>query len=714
MTDERKDLLDKLKAVEKRRALFASGRARPGETVIERVLGPCEVVINGKPTLMFGSNNYLGLTLEPAVVAAARDALLEYGTGTTGSTHGQRHAVAARRRSSESSPTGSSKRHALIFSTGYQANLSLIGGLCGVDDTILIDGDSHASIYDATRHTASQVVAFRHNSPESLRKKLERLPAGERNRLVVVEGLYSIRGDVAPLKEIVDVCRGYGAYLLVDEAHSLGTYGATRARLRRSAGRPGRRRLHRRHVLEVAGGRRRRLRLGSCRAALVAFSRPRLRVHGVRIARRTWPACGPPSVSSAITRSFATGSGRTSDAFATGCWSEATASARPSRRSCRSSPGEEQRTIALWQELLAEGLYVNLIVPPGCAPDECVLRASCSAAHTVEQITQALEIFDRVGVARQPHRVIHPAARYQSAVRAIPSRRSSAATMPSRSRSRSTRQTNPSADSSTYRQRLSGSGLPRPRATTSHAAAASTRDRLRDGNHDGRTSDGEPNRRRGRPGQSPAADAPTNTVSPLPGCRERGGDRPDDVVDVNERVRGVPPADERQQAQPGALEQRQQRPVAWTIDDARAQDRPAQSRHGCSPVVRRPACCGRTVSAGSARRPRSAARWRRPDRRPRGSRRAPDAHQRRRRHDDGAGTFDVDGGVLRFVERVDDPGEMNDGVDALERLAQGGRLERRSNDRGAAGHVARRLAVARRPGRRQPWPTQRPRSGAGR
>ena len=117
------------------------------------------------------------------------------------------------------------KRHAIIFSTGYQANLSLIGGLCGPGDVILIDRDSHASIYDATRQTAAQVIGFRHNSPESLRKKLERLTGTDRNKLVVVEGLYSIRGDVAPLRDIADVCRAHGAYLLVDEAHSLGTYG---------------------------------------------------------------------------------------------------------------------------------------------------------------------------------------------------------------------------------------------------------------------------------------------------------------------------------------------------------------------------------------------------------------------------------------------------------------------------------------------------------
>src|SRR5947207_4386739 len=204
--------------------MFEAGTATPGSTVIERVLGPCEIVIGGRPTLMFGSNNYLGLTFDPEVMAAAREAVLQYGTGTTGSRTAN-GTMSIHEDLERQFADWFGKRYALIFSTGYQANLSVIGGLCGAEDVILLDTNSHASIYDATRQTASQVVAFRHNSPESLRKKLERLPAGQRNRLVVVEGLYSIRGDVAPLREIVDVCRAHGAYLLVDEAHSLGTFG---------------------------------------------------------------------------------------------------------------------------------------------------------------------------------------------------------------------------------------------------------------------------------------------------------------------------------------------------------------------------------------------------------------------------------------------------------------------------------------------------------
>src|SRR5438128_5949655 len=218
------DLLHKLRAIESRLAMFEDAAATPGLTVIEGVLGPCEVVVQGRPTLMFGSNNYLGLTKHSDVVDAARRALDDYGTGTTGSRTAN-GTFALHEALERDFAEWFGKRHAIIFSTGYQANLSLIGGLCGAGDVILIDSDSHASIYDATRQTPSQVIGFRHNSADSLRRKLERLPKGPRNRLVVVEGLYSIRGDVAPLREIVDVCRSHGVYLLVDEAHSLGTYG---------------------------------------------------------------------------------------------------------------------------------------------------------------------------------------------------------------------------------------------------------------------------------------------------------------------------------------------------------------------------------------------------------------------------------------------------------------------------------------------------------
>jgi 8-amino-7-oxononanoate synthase len=388
------DLLEKLRGVEKRRARFEPGPA-PGATVIERVLGACEVVVDGRPTLMFGSNNYLGLTLHPDVVAAARDAVSLYGTGTTGSRTAN-GTLALHEDLEREFAEWYGKRHAIVFSTGYQANLSVIGALCGPDDVILIDSDSHASIYDATRQTASQVIGFRHNSPDSLRKKLARLPKGLRNRLVVVEGLYSINGDVAPLKEIVEVCRAHGAYLLVDEAHSLGTYGATGLGCAEAQG-----------VLDQVD------------FVVGTFSKSLAGVGGVCVSDHreleslhflarayVFTASGSPSNVASVQAAMRII--RHQPELREQLW----ANVRRLRTGLQErgytigdteSPivpiltGDEDRTIALWQELLGEGLYVNLIVPPGCPGDQCVLRASCSAAHTPAHIARALDILARVG-----------------------------------------------------------------------------------------------------------------------------------------------------------------------------------------------------------------------------------------------------------------------------------------------------------------------------
>src|SRR5919204_2907257 len=385
------DLLCKLRAVETRRAMFANGGALPGETVIDRVIGPCEVSIDGRPTLMFGSNNYLGLTLHPEVLAAAARALTEYGTGTTGSRTAN-GTLSLHEDLEREFADWFGKRQAMIFSTGYQANLSLIGGLCGPDDVILIDSDSHASIYDATRQTASQVIGFRHNSPNSLQKKLERLPHGERNRLVVVEGLYSIRGDVAPLADIVDICRAHGAYLLVDEAHSLGTYGPTGLGCAEAQG-----------VLDrvdfVVGTFSKSL--GGIGGVCVSDHAELRALHFLARAY-VFTASGSPSNIAGVAAAVRVV--REHPELRERLW----ANVRTLRTGLQAlgyaigeaeSPivpiliGDEERTITLWQYLLTSGLYVNLIVPPGCPVDECVLRASCSAAHTSEHLSRALEIF---------------------------------------------------------------------------------------------------------------------------------------------------------------------------------------------------------------------------------------------------------------------------------------------------------------------------------
>lgn len=388
------DLLDKLRAIEKRRATFAPGDFVPGQTTIERVLGPGEVLIAGKPTLMFGSNNYLGLTLHPDVTEAARRAVLEYGTGTTGSRTAN-GTLGIHEDLEREFADWFGKRHAIIFSTGYQANLSLIGGLCGAGDVILIDRDSHASIYDATRQTAAQVIGFRHNSAEPAQEagaaaRAGTQPAGRGRRAV----LHPRRRRAAAW--IVDVCRAHGAYILVDEAHSLGTYGPTGLGCAEEQG-----------VLDEVD------------FVVGTFSKSLAGIGGVCVSNHAelralhflarayvFTASGSPSNVASVSAAIKVV--RAHPELRDQLW----ANVRRLRQGLRElgyvigeteSPivpiltGDEERTIALWQRLLKEGLYVNLIVPPGCPVDACVLRASCSAAHTPDQLGRALDILGRVG-----------------------------------------------------------------------------------------------------------------------------------------------------------------------------------------------------------------------------------------------------------------------------------------------------------------------------
>jgi 8-amino-7-oxononanoate synthase len=383
------DLFDKLRAIERRRAAFAAA-AMPGETVIERVLGPCQVEIGGRTTLMFGSNNYLGLTSHPEVIDAAQKAIAEYGSGTTGSRTAN-GTLALHESLERELADWFGKRHAMIFSTGYQANLAVIGGLCGPDDVILIDSDSHASIYDATRQTSSQVIAFRHNSPQSLWKKLDRLPRGQRNRLVVAEGLYSIRGDVAPLRDIVAACRAQGAYLLVDEAHSLGTFGASGLGCAEDQG-------VLEHVDFIVGTFSKSL---ASIGGVCASDHAELRALHFATRAYVFTASGSPANVAAVRAAVAVV--RRHPELRQRLWRNVRQLRAGLDRAGYTigeteSPiipiliGDEATTIALWQTLLASGLYVNLIVPPGCRQDECVLRASCSAAHTPDQIARAVEL----------------------------------------------------------------------------------------------------------------------------------------------------------------------------------------------------------------------------------------------------------------------------------------------------------------------------------
>src|SRR5213082_1217602 len=183
------------------------------------------VEMEGKRRIMLGSNNYLGLTGDERVKRGARDALQRYGTGLTGSRflngtidlHLELERELAEWLETEA---------ALVFTTGHQANLGAIGTLLGPSDTVVADSGDHASILDGCILSRAKLRAFRHNRVDRLERTLEKAAEDGGGILVVVDGVFSMEGDVAPLPEIVELCRRHGARLMVDEAHALGVLGA--------------------------------------------------------------------------------------------------------------------------------------------------------------------------------------------------------------------------------------------------------------------------------------------------------------------------------------------------------------------------------------------------------------------------------------------------------------------------------------------------------
>ncbi len=182
-----------------------------------------EVIIEGKKVLMFGSNAYLGLTNHPKIKEAAKQAIDDYGTGCAGSRflNGtlDLHLELERRLAAFVG-----KDAALVFSTGFQVNLGVVSSLTGRNDYILLDEFNHASIIDGSRLSFSKVLKYRHNDMEDLERKISKLPA-EAIKLIVVDGIFSMEGDIVKLPEIVAIAQRYGGSIMVDDAHSLGVIG---------------------------------------------------------------------------------------------------------------------------------------------------------------------------------------------------------------------------------------------------------------------------------------------------------------------------------------------------------------------------------------------------------------------------------------------------------------------------------------------------------
>ena len=371
--------------------------ADPFSVRFDAVVSPTEGVINGKRTILLGTNNYLGLTFDEQAIASSVKAVQERGTGTTGSRIAN-GSFEAHVELEEALAKFYNRKHAMVFTTGYQANLGVLSTLVGRGDHLILDADSHASIYDGARLGHAEVIRFRHNDPEDLYKRLRRMKDVPGERLIVVEGIYSMIGDTAPLKEIAAVKRELGGYLLVDEAHSMGVLGEHGRGLAEAAGVEA-------DVDFVVGTFSKSLGAigGFCVSDMDDFD-----VMRVTCRPYMFTASLPPAVvSSTVTalrrleeqpelrHKLMANARRLYDGlsgmgYVTGPTSSPIVAI---------TMPDTERAIGMWNALLQNGVYLNLALPPATPDSRPLLRTSVSAAHTFEQIDQVLAVFAELGAA---------------------------------------------------------------------------------------------------------------------------------------------------------------------------------------------------------------------------------------------------------------------------------------------------------------------------
>ena len=396
---EGKDLFSKFDdIIAMRQGLLDSGVEDPFNLVMEKVLSPTRAICNGRETILLGTYNYMGMTFDPDVVEAGKKALADFGAGTTGS-RVLNGTYQGHKDVEEALKDFYDMDHAMVFSTGYQANLGIISTIAGKGDYIILDIDSHASIWDGCAMGNAEVVPFKHNDIEAMEKRLKRIPEGA-GKLVILEGVYSMLGDVAPLKEMVAVAKKYGAMVLVDEAHSMGFIGE-----------------HGRGVCEAAGV------IDDCDFIIGTFSKsvgtvggfcvsnhPKFEIMRLVCRPYVFTASLPPSVvATACTsiRKLMHGSNKRAH-----LWENSKAlhkglkdlgfqlgTEEPQSAIIAVIMPDLQQGAAMWEALIKNGLYVNLARPPATPANMTLLRCSLCAEHSEEEVGQILDIFEKSGKA---------------------------------------------------------------------------------------------------------------------------------------------------------------------------------------------------------------------------------------------------------------------------------------------------------------------------
>ncbi|MCL6684658.1 serine palmitoyltransferase [Sphingomonas alba] len=382
--------------IQQRETLLSTGITDPFNLVMESVESPTVAICNGRRTILLGTYNYMGMTFDPDVVQAGKDALDQFGSGTTGSRvlngtyQGHKECEAALREFY-------AMDHAMVFSTGYQANLGIISTVAGKDDYIILDIDSHASIYDGCALGNAQIVPFRHNDIEALEKRLKRLPA-EAGKLVVLEGVYSMLGDVAPLDKMVKVAKDHGAMVLVDEAHSMGFIGENGRGVAEAQG-----------VIDQVD-----FIIGTFSKSVgtvggfCVSNHPKFEILRLVCRPYVFTASLPPSVvATAATsiRKLMHGSNKRAH-----LWENSKrlhgglkklgftlGTDEPQSAIIAVIMPDLEKGAAMWEALLHEGLYVNLARPPATPANMTLLRCSLCAEHSAEQVEEILGMFEAAG-----------------------------------------------------------------------------------------------------------------------------------------------------------------------------------------------------------------------------------------------------------------------------------------------------------------------------
>ncbi len=374
--------LEQLKAISKR---------NPFDVVVERPLSATTGIIEGRETLLFGTNNYLGLSQSKEARDAAAHTAQQLGVGTTGSRIAN-GSFALHQNLEKDLARFFNRRSCMVFSTGYQATLGMVSTLAGKDDILFLDADCHASIYDGSRMSPAQVIRFRHNDAEDLRKRLRRVGNIPGAKLVVVEGVYSMLGDIIPLKDFTEVKKEENAYLMIDEAHSFGVFGE-----------------HGRGISEQENVE------ADVDFIVGTFSKSLGTVGGycvsdhpemdlLRLCTRPYmfTASLPPEVIAAtianlklitehpeLRQNLMNNAKRLYTSlqkagFRTGPHISSVVSV---------ILDEVGHAAALWNRVLELGAYVNLSLPPATPDEHPLLRASIAAAHNFEQVDQLVEIY---------------------------------------------------------------------------------------------------------------------------------------------------------------------------------------------------------------------------------------------------------------------------------------------------------------------------------